>query len=224
MGLATAAQSVFVRHVRKKATTTSVSTTTADEKAPSEDERTLPNLPYSTLPELRQLLATLADNTEPQQQAMINAVDALAHFIDRETGLNHMFIGLFKQPPVMVEELETALQGLRNTSVSVEKAEDEATAANRQSPSFLGDLWDSFLFVLSPEIESALELAISIEKRPVKWWWPGKQNEAEIAVASPLPTFLSRARKLHLVLGGTGGLPLEEDNPDRIDGIASTDG
>ncbi|KAG8908239.1 Eukaryotic translation initiation factor 5A [Tulasnella sp. 403] len=229
------AHSIFIRHVRERSSNLPAKELVPDGGTGSDaglhSDPGLPSLPYASSSQLRELLSSLAVKTEPQQSAVIQGMEALAHFLDRETSSLHCTRGLFFQPPVQVEELEAALEAVRQAlSEEVDekrgKSGDDTTLDGKgspspSSPSYLYEVYSVFLLTFLGVLETFLELAITVEKRPVRIWWPGKQNGADHEHATFMsPTWRKRFR---MAVGGRGTLPLEEDNPDRIDGINTPD-
>jgi hypothetical protein len=209
----------------------------------------LPSLPYASAPALQDLLISLSYTTSRRQEAIVNALNALTKFFDHSVHWRYGFYGLLvKQPGCEIGEMVSALEELQaaaseayeqeklhrtlslkamkktsnNPSSSTEEAgsgDEDNSETSEKSPSYLREVFKTFLNVFSSDLEKVLELAIAIEKRPVKLWWPGAQNQADYPDHRPVPVALTT--QLARAMGGHTEAPLEEDNPDVVDGVRS---
>ena len=208
----------------------------------------LPSLPYASAPALQDLLISLAYTTSRRQDAIVNALRALDKFFDRNVHWRYGFYGLLiKQPAAELAELTSALEELRaataqayeheklhqitslkNMKLAVSKkttpddnnsGDDDDAEALEKCPSYLREVFKTFLTVFSSDLETILELAMKIEQKPVRLWLPGNQNQADYPDHRPVPVALMT--QFARAMGGQTVAPLEEDNPDVIDGVRS---
>ncbi|KAG8917084.1 hypothetical protein FRC00_014055, partial [Tulasnella sp. 408] len=139
--------------------------------------------------------------------------------------MSHTFSGIFKQPPVVTEEMEAALSELKQAIAEAAASQGEKSKADKPHSSrapYLHEVWQLFLCTFSSELETALEFALEIEKRPVKLWFPGRQNgtaDEDVKKAHAVPQAMRR--RIEMALGGDAVLPFEEDIPERIEGVDS---
>ncbi|KIO26368.1 hypothetical protein M407DRAFT_24334 [Tulasnella calospora MUT 4182] len=221
-------QSIFIRHVHRRAKASAGSTRSdGGEKTPvaQASQTSVESLPYASAPALKDLLASVAASSDRQVRSLQRGMEAFTNFLDRETGMSHAFSGIFKQPPVVTEELEAALADLKQAIAEAAEPRGEKSSAdkpNSSRASYLHEVWQLFLCTFSSELETALEFVLEIEKRPVKLWFPGRQNgpaEDDVTKAHAVPRAMRR--RIEMTLGGDAVLPFEEDIPERIEGVST---
>lgn len=186
--------------------------------AETASEESIPTLPFTNPQALTGLLESLSKTTESQQEALIQGAEALTNFLDRLTSSFHSWVGLIKQPAPELEELQAALEALRTASALAGEKQRDSLSGH---PSYLKELWITFITLFTRELEVTLEMAITVEKRRVRVWWPGRQNAAEFADTSVAPGKFLESMNAVLGLRTYAGLPLEEDDPDYIPGLPS---
>ncbi|KAG8981531.1 hypothetical protein FRB90_007179, partial [Tulasnella sp. 427] len=209
-------QSIFIRHVHRRAKASASILHSDGEKTPAA-RASIESLPYASPPALHDLLASVAASSDRQVKALQQGMRAFTNFLDRETSMGHTFFGIFMQPTVVTEELEAALAELKQASS--EKGDAGKSAEKDLKVSYLHEVWQLFVGTLSSELETTLEFALEIEKRPVRLWFPGRQNGT---VAAEGAEKRALRRKIETTLGGDAVLPLEEDIPERIEGANSS--
>ncbi|KDQ16837.1 hypothetical protein BOTBODRAFT_241914 [Botryobasidium botryosum FD-172 SS1] len=189
------------------------------------DEKIAPSDSSNISLSLDTLFEDLTNSTSEYFAAIIQGIQALHDFYERQSRWDAGVVSIFRSTND-VAGLQSSLDQIDEAS-RAEKRGLLSSGLNHKRdgetpPSYLHELYLAFLDRVVEDLRAALRLAMEIDGRKGRIWWPGAQKSYASSDEKENAENDAHGHGLLGALGGGEDVPSGEDNPDVIDGVAPT--